>query len=152
MTHSATTLAAALHVVGTAIVDPGTNRIVHRTPIQMRFADTDALGHVNNGSFVIYAESARLDFFRALGSDVKSLILARIAVDFRKQVRFNSVVTVDTWIGRVGNTSVTLHQTVNANDEPAAEVESVVVRFDYEAQKPSPWTEETSKVMARYQK
>ena len=31
---------------------------VHRTPVQMRFADTDALGHVNNGSFVLYAEIA----------------------------------------------------------------------------------------------
>ena len=28
----------------------------HRTDIQVRFADTDAQGHLNNGSYAIYAE------------------------------------------------------------------------------------------------
>ena len=60
----------------------------HRTPIQVRFADTDAQGHLNNGSFAIYAETARLAFFRDLGSAVGSLILAHLAIDFRRQVRF----------------------------------------------------------------
>ena len=43
---------------------------VHRTDIQVRFGDTDALGHVNNASFAAYAELARLDFFPS-----RSLIL-----------------------------------------------------------------------------
>ena len=33
----------------------------HRTDIQMRFGDTDALGHVNNASYASYAEVARLE-------------------------------------------------------------------------------------------
>lgn len=112
----------------------------HRTDIQVRFADTDAQGHLNNGSYAIYAETARLTFFRSLGKDVASLILARLAIDFRRQVKFGAKVSVDTWVERVGNTSVTLHHAMLADDEVAADVQSVVVRFDYATQRPTPWS------------
>jgi acyl-CoA thioester hydrolase len=132
-----------------ADVPPGA---VHRTSVQMRFADTDALGHVNNGSFVVYTEIARLDFFRAIGSEVRSLILARIAVDFRKQVLFDAEVSVDTWVDRIGTTSVTLQQVIRANDVVATEIESVVVSYDYERQRSSPWTPETRATLERYRR
>ena len=114
---------------------------VHRTPIQVRFADTDAQGHLNNGSYAIYAETARLAFFRDLGSAVGSLILAHVAIDFRRQVRFGEAVAVDSWVERVGTTSVTLRHAILADGAAAADVRSVVVRFDYGAQRPAPWTE-----------
>lgn len=123
---------------------------MHRTPVQMRFADTDALGHVNNGSFVVYAEVARLDFFRAIGSEVRSLILARIAVDFRTQVRFDATLSVDTWVGRIGTTSVTLQQVIRAGDVVATEIESVVVSYDYEQQRSTPWTADTRATLERH--
>ena len=113
----------------------------HRTPIQVRFADTDAQGHLNNGSYAIYAETARLAFFRDLGSAVGSLILAHVAIDFRRQVRFGEAVAVDTWVERVGTTSVTLRHAIRADEAVAADVRSVVVRFDYEAQRPAAWTD-----------
>ena len=113
----------------------------HRTEIQVRFADTDAQGHLNNGSYAIYAETARLAFFRDLGSGVGSLILARLAIDFRRQVRFGEAVAVDTWVERVGTTSVALRHAIRADGAVAADVSSVVVRFDYDAQRPAPWTD-----------
>jgi acyl-CoA thioester hydrolase len=116
---------------------------VHRVDVQMRFADTDALGHVNNGSFIVYAETGRLEFLRVLGSAARSLILAHISADFRKQVLFGAKVEVETWVERVGTTSVTLMQHVIANGEVAAEVRSVVVSFDYTTQRPTPWTVES---------
>ncbi|GLC24217.1 acyl-CoA thioesterase [Roseisolibacter agri] len=114
---------------------------VHRTAVQMRFADTDALGHVNNGSFVLYAETARLEFLGALGGAVQSLILAHLAIDFRRQVTFGQTVVVDTWVERIGQTSVTILHAIRADDAVAAEVRSVVVSFDYAAQRPRPWTD-----------
>jgi acyl-CoA thioester hydrolase len=113
----------------------------HRTPIQVRFADTDALGHVNNGSYVVFAETGRLDFLRRLGSEARALILAHLAVDFRRQVRFGEAVDVDTWVERVGTTSVTMRQAILADGVLAAEVRSVVVSFDYGAQRPVPWSD-----------
>ncbi|HET7459491.1 MAG TPA: thioesterase family protein [Gemmatimonadaceae bacterium] len=113
---------------------------VHRVAVQMRFADTDALGHVNNGSYIVYAETGRLEFLRVLGAAARSLILAHISADFRKQVLFGAKVEVETWVERVGNTSVTLMQHVLADGALAAEVRSVVVSFDYGTQRPTPWS------------
>ena len=105
----------------------------YRTDIQVRFADTDALGHLNNTAYSFYAEHARLEFFSDLGAEVAGLILARIALDFRRQVRFREDVYVLTRVERVGNSSVTLAQEVYATEELAAEASSVVVLFNYEA-------------------
>jgi acyl-CoA thioester hydrolase len=111
----------------------------HRTDIQVRFADTDALGHLNNTSYALYAEQARLDFLHeATGERRGGYILAHIALDFRRQVRYGDAVHVETWVERLGTTSLTLAQRVIANGENAADVRSVVVRFDYEAQRPVP--------------
>ena len=130
--------------------DPATPPRAHRVDVQMRFADTDALGHVNNGSFTVYAETGRLEFLRALGTEVRALILAHLAVDFRRQVRFGEPVAVDTWVERVGTTSVTLRQAVLASGRVAAEVRSVVVCFDYAAQRPTPWPDATRAALAAY--
>jgi acyl-CoA thioester hydrolase len=114
----------------------------HRIDIQVRFGDTDALGHVNNASFASYAEMARLDFLRRIGKSVTSLILATLYIDFRRQVRFGEAVHVDTRVERLGTTSITLEQTIYANDEVAADVKSVVVHFDYATGKAMPLTED----------
>ena len=123
---------------------------VHRTAVQMRFADTDALGHVNNGSFVLYAETARLEFLGAVGGAVQSLILAHLSIDFRRQVTFGEAIVVDTWVERVGRTSVTILHAIRANETVAAEVRSVVVSFDYAAQRPSPWTDAQRSALDAY--
>lgn len=111
----------------------------HRIDLQVRFGDTDALGHVNNASFAAYAEVGRLAFVRSLGTAVRSLILAHLALDFRRQVPFDAPLAVETWVERVGTTSVTLRQAILAGDAVAAEVRSVVVAFDYAAQRPTAW-------------
>lgn len=103
----------------------------HRTDIQVRFADTDAMGHLNNASYALYAETARLDFFREIGAALTSLILARLAIDFRRQVNYGEAVHVDTWVERVGRSSITVSHTIVAAGQVVAEVSSVVVHFDY---------------------
>jgi acyl-CoA thioester hydrolase len=110
--------------------------MTYRTDIQVRFNDTDALGHLNNTSFALYAEQARVEFFRSLGMGRITLILAHIALDFRKQVKFGDKVYVETNVEKLGNTSVRLLQKIFANGDLAADVHSVVVLFDYDAQKP----------------
>ena len=121
-----------------------------RTDIQLRFADTDALGHVNNASFATFAEIARLDFLQRLGGSVRSLILASIHLDFRKQVVLGDTVYVETWIEKLGSSSVTLAQEIYANGEKAADVRSVVVYFDYSNQKSRPLTPEMRAVLQPY--
>ncbi len=113
---------------------------VHRTPIQVRFSDTDALGHLNNGSFVVYAETARLTFFNAILDAPRSLILARVAVDFVQQIHFGEEVEVLSWVERIGTASVTVMHQILANGTVAGEARAVVVHFDYDRQASRPWT------------
>ena len=103
----------------------------HRLEIQVRFGDTDAMGHLNNTSFASYAESGRLAFVGTFGEEVRSLILAHLAIDFRRQVRFGETVVVETQVERIGRSSLTLHQRVLADGTLAADIRSVVVYFDY---------------------
>ncbi len=124
--------------------------MVHRTPIQMRFSDTDALGHINNGSFAIYAETARLQLMGELGGSFRSLILAHLAIDFRRQVMFGEPVEVETEVVKLGTTSVTMRQVVRAAGEPAAEVRSVVVLFDYATQRPRPLPSDAREQLAPF--
>jgi acyl-CoA thioester hydrolase len=116
---------------------------MHRTDIQVRFADTDLMGHLNNTSYALYVEQARLEFLReATGEMLSSFILAHLALDFRRQVHFGQAIHVLTSVEKVGRTSVTLAQTILADDVPSVDARSVIVRFDYEAQRPAPFTDE----------
>lgn len=117
--------------------------------IQVRFADTDALGHVNHASFATWAEVARLQFFAELGEFARTWILASLHIDYRRQVDFTDRVRVDTSIERIGTTSITVAQTVFANDERAADVKCVIVQFDYATSKPLPLSAELRAVLER---
>lgn len=114
-----------------------------RTDIQVRFNDTDMLGHLNNTSYALYAEQGRvafMDVFRNEGALPEGVfvILARIELDFFKQVRYGDRVHVLTQVAKLGRTSITLVQDICGNDALAARAVSVVVVFDYGAQKPIP--------------
>jgi acyl-CoA thioester hydrolase len=135
----------------TAAAFPAAPAGAHRTPVQMRFADTDALGHVNNGSFVLYAETARLQFLADLGTQVESLILAHLAIDFRRQVLFGVPLVVESWVERIGTSSVGILHAIRAGDVVAAEVRTVVVSFDYAAQRASPWSDAMRAALAAHQ-
>jgi acyl-CoA thioester hydrolase len=113
---------------------------VDSVDIQVRFSDTDMLGHVNNASFASWAEVARLKFFAETGELALAWILASLHVDYRRQVVYTDRVRVDTWVERIGTSSVTVGQTIFANDEPAADVKAVIVQFDYETSKSRPLT------------
>jgi len=119
----------------------------HEVEIQVRFGDTDALGHVNNAAYASYAELGRIALMRRVSWDQGGPILARIAIDFHAQVRLGSQVVVTTEVTRIGRTSIGLHQEVLADGERAATVESVVVWFDYGAQRPVPVPEHVRTVL-----
>ena len=60
----------------------------HRTPLQVRFRDIDAFGHVNNAVFFSYVEMARIKYLLdvlEVEADFSTLplILARVELDFR---------------------------------------------------------------------
>lgn len=116
----------------------------------MRFSDTDALGHMNNASYATWVEVARLEFLQSLGKHVRSLILANLCIDYRRQVEIGERIHVDSWIERIGTSSIGVGHAVYANDQKAADVTSVVVHFDYKSGKAAPIEEEMRRELEAY--
>ena len=88
----------------------------HAVEIQVRFADTDAMRHVNNAKYLTYCEIARIRYWTdvtgesfALGDEgAESLILAEARITYRAQAFYGEVVTVQTRATRIGRSSFTL--------------------------------------------
>lgn len=112
--------------------------LVTSLDLQVRFGDTDALGHVNNAVYASYAELGRIDFISKVGLPSSGFILARLAMDFRRQVKLGESCRITTQVARVGTTSMTMRQAMYAADELACEYEAVVVWFDYTTNRPVP--------------
>jgi acyl-CoA thioester hydrolase len=121
-----------------------TGPFTHRVEITVRFADTDAMGHVNNAKYLTYCEIARIRYWTditgepiALGTEgAESLILAEARITYRAPAFHGEIVTVETRAARIGRSSFTLEHRLLAcvsGDEPrlVAVSESVLVRYDY---------------------
>lgn len=88
------------------------------TYVTVRFGETDAMGHVNNVSYYIYFEQARVEFLKnlgfALGTDSNSLnfVVVRTSCDYIKQSYFDQELIVSTYVSRIGTKSFTLQHDV----------------------------------------
>jgi acyl-CoA thioester hydrolase len=116
----------------------------------MRFGDTDAYGHVNSASFASYAEVGRLNFLLCLGKTVRSLILANLSIDYRRQLSYGESVHIETWVERLGRTSITMRQTIHGDNKLAADVKSVVVLVDYSSGQATELTSEIRDALAAF--
>lgn len=112
----------------------------HEIQITVRFGETDALGHINNTSYFIYLEEARIRFFEELGYGLDAgkwnFILASTKCDFIHQGYFNQILSVQTYVSNIGNKSFQLeHRLVCAQTGTLiAKGNAIVVYFDFEEQ------------------
>jgi acyl-CoA thioester hydrolase len=118
---------------------------VFERSVDVRWRDTDALGHVNHAVFLTYLEEGRDAFFVEVLRSDPMYVVARIEVDFRAEVRLEDRrVTVRIEVERLGTTSVTTRETIIApTGEPVAEARVVTVRWDPGARKPVPFGAES---------
>ena len=117
---------------------------VFEQEVDVRWRDTDALGHVNHAVFLTYLEEGRDAFFvQAFGGE-PDYVVARIEIDLRAEVRHpQRRVTVRLAVERLGTTSLTTRETIlTAAREVAAEARVVTVRWDRRARKPVPFSED----------
>jgi acyl-CoA thioester hydrolase len=108
---------------------------------EVEFRDIDSAGHVNNAVYLTYLETARIRYLIAvLGPEFASeisLILARIAVDFRAPAFFPETLELGARVTRVGTTSFDLEHEIRGGDgRLVLEASSVLVAYDYEANAP----------------
>jgi acyl-CoA thioester hydrolase len=122
----------------------GWGRLASITEIRVRFCETDAVGHVNNVSYFIYLEQARVDFIKALLPDRSekqwNIAVVSLHCDFLDQAYFDQVLTIRTAVKRIGTKSFTLSHAIveKSAGKPIAMGESVVVLLDEEKKQAVP--------------
>lgn len=132
--------------------------------IRVHWGEVDRMGHVNNAMYSRYIESARCEYFAAIGicdasskapppanlvlprttAEDEGPIVARLGIDFRKPVLHPDTVTVHVATTRLGRTSATHRYVLKSAQQGGAvvaEAEVVWVMLDYAANRPVPISE-----------
>lgn len=116
--------------------------------VKVRFAETDANGHMSHVSAVIYMEQARTEFLEALGlfdlvkiaSEGKTFVLVSQKIDYVQQAYYNDRIRMYLRVSRIGTSSIDIDY-VAINEKTQAVLisgTSTVVYFDQKTQKSTP--------------
>jgi acyl-CoA thioester hydrolase len=92
-----------------------TNQFRFYYPIQVRYADTDAQGHVFFGEYLTYFDESLMAYLKAVECSVHDLLAAGIDLyyvdtgcQYKSPAYFSEVLHVYARMGRIGNTSLSL--------------------------------------------
>jgi len=114
----------------------------YKTPVQIRFSDIDAVGHVNNAIYLTYFENARFDYWHSvLDWDLikHGIIVARTEVNYLKPVVFTDKLTCYVRVVRIGNSSFDVMQVLVKHTDKGEEIcttaKTVCISYDYSANK-----------------
>ncbi|CAB4898480.1 MAG: acyl-CoA thioesterase [Actinobacteria bacterium] len=106
----------------------------HQHAVQLRWSDPDVYGHVNHARALSLLEDARLTMAAGVadGDPAPQVILARLEVDYRRQLLYRpgEQVRVESWVTRLGTSSVTTRQDLHQDGEVAISVVAVLVVVD----------------------
>ena len=138
----------------------------HTHHVEVRLADTDAMGHVNNASYLTYVEIARVAYYEQVTGNAlpigthgaeEGMILAEIRVTYRSPAFYGETITVETRVERIGRTSFGMVHRLTAPESrygPArliAVADSVLVSYDYQQERPIPVPDEWREAMERFE-
>jgi acyl-CoA thioester hydrolase len=95
----------------------------HRHLVEVRLADTDAMGHVNNANYLTYVEIARVAYYEQVTGNAlpigthgaeEGMILAEIRMTYRSPAFYGETLTVESRVDRIGRTSFAMVHRVTA--------------------------------------
>ncbi|WP_062289686.1 acyl-CoA thioesterase [Demequina phytophila] len=128
-------------------------------PVELRWADIDSNGHVNNVAYLTLLEEVRIRALHplirgALGSGTDAggvvtrggrapVVVARHEVEYVRQLTWSPApVVVDIWAARLGRASCEIHHVLRATTgEEYARVVTTLVYLDPETQRPRSLTD-----------
>lgn len=112
----------------------------------IRFADMDRQGHVNNAVYPSYFETGRVphiyDPENGLQVEGCTTVLARIEIDFLKELRWPGTVEIGTGIAEIGKRSYVFAQAIFHDGACAARARSTMVLIDRATRKARPLPED----------
>lgn len=111
-------------------------------PIQVRWRDLDAFGHVNNATFASYLEMARTEVWTKLLGGREALAIPffvkRLQIDYRRPIALEHEVRVWLRVGELRGASFTFEYVVEADGKVAAEAVTRLACVDKASGRPVP--------------
>jgi acyl-CoA thioester hydrolase len=106
-----------------------TSRPTLTTPIQVRFADLDVLGHVNHVQYIAFMETARVRWMSEYGGALRGgVLVARTECDHRREIPGHTdTVDVTVSVESVGRSSFVVLHVLRVGDEEVAVGRTVLV-------------------------
>lgn len=116
----------------------------YKTAIEIRFADLDALGHVNNAIYFTFLEIARTKYWQqAIDWDWEKtgVIIAHASIDYIRPIFLKDNVSIYVRTARAGNTSFDLEYLMvkhsTQGEQICASGKTVCVSYDYGQKQPT---------------
>ena len=92
-----------------------------RVAMTVRWGDLDAFNHVNNATFLVYAQEARLAWLAGIDGpwfdESMMPVVAAAQVNFRRQLAWPGQIAVELATKRLGTSSVTIAHRIVADDD-----------------------------------
>ena len=124
---------------------PEKKKFVFEMSIPIRWGDMDAMGHLNNGTYFRYLETARIDWIRSLGIEPgpggEGMVIVNAFCNFYRQLEYPGDVLLKMYASDPKGSSFESWATMERPDNPGviyAAGGATTVWVDYKAQKSRP--------------
>ncbi|MBU3734828.1 MAG: acyl-CoA thioesterase [Candidatus Planktophila sp.] len=112
----------------------------------VRWGDLDAFGHVNNATYLVYAQEARYAWSKMI-----EMVVARAEVDFIAPIYVGDIfIDIEIWVHSIGNSSFGVTYEMKNGDELLARVKTVQVTVSMETKKSRPITDAEREFLTKY--
>jgi len=112
----------------------------------VRWGDLDAFGHVNNATYLVYAQEARFAWSKML-----EMVVARAEVDFIAPIYTGDIyLDIEIWVHSIGNSSFGLTYEMKNGDELVARIKTVQVTVSMDTKKSRPINDAEREFLTKY--
>ena len=118
----------------------------YQTKQYVRWGDLDAFGHVNNATYLVYAQEARYTWSKMI-----EMVVARAEVDFVAPIYTGDIfIDVEIWVNKIGNSSFGLTYEMKNGDGVLARIKTVQVTVSMETKKSRPLKDSEREFLTQY--
>ena len=112
----------------------------------VRWGDLDAFGHVNNATYLVYAQEARYAWSKMI-----EMVVARAEVDFIAPIYMGDFnLDIEIWVNKIGTSSFGVTYEMKNGDELVAVVKTVQVTVSMDTKKSRPLNDAERDFLNKY--
>jgi len=112
----------------------------------VRWGDLDAFGHVNNATYLVYAQEARYAWSKMI-----EMVVARAEIDFIAPIYMGDFnLDIEIWVNKIGTSSFGVTYEMKNGDELVAVVKTVQVTVSMDTKKSRPLNDAERDFLNKY--